>query len=78
MNQPRFAGRTVVVTGGASGIGKATVRRFLDEGANVVAGDLNEANGLAMLEAWHADADRLRFLAGNVALEDDIVALVNL
>jgi len=78
MTEARFAGRTVVVTGGASGIGKATVRRFLDEGANVVAGDLNEANGLAMLEAWHADADRLRFLAGNVALEDDIVALVNL
>ena len=78
MSNGRFHGRTVIVTGGASGIGRATVRRFLDEGANVVAGDLNEANGLAMLEAWHADADRLRFLAGNVALENDIVALVSL
>ena len=78
MNEARFAGRTVVVTGGASGIGKATVRRFLDEGANVVAGDLNAANGAALLDEWSADSDRLRFLAGNVAIEDDIVALINL
>jgi NAD(P)-dependent dehydrogenase (short-subunit alcohol dehydrogenase family) len=33
----RFEGRTVVVTGASSGIGKATARRFLDEGARVVA-----------------------------------------
>jgi NAD(P)-dependent dehydrogenase (short-subunit alcohol dehydrogenase family) len=33
----RFAGRTAVVTGGSSGIGKATVRRLLDDGARVIA-----------------------------------------
>lgn len=78
MGSGRFAGRTVVVTGGASGIGKAAVRRFLDEGANVVAGDLNEANGKAMLDEFSADASRLRFLAGNVAVEADVMALVGL
>lgn len=36
----RFDGRTVVVTGGGSGIGAATVRRLFGEGANVVAADL--------------------------------------
>lgn len=36
----RFAGRTVVVTGSASGIGFEMSRLFLDEGANVFGGDL--------------------------------------
>jgi len=36
----RFEGKVAVVTGGASGIGAATVRRFVDEGARVVIADL--------------------------------------
>src|SRR5262249_33522422 len=42
----RLAGKVGLVTGGASGIGRATVRRFVAEGARVVAGDRDEA-GLA-------------------------------
>ena len=41
----RLAGKVAVVTGGCSGIGLATVRRFADEGAMVVIGDLNDALG---------------------------------
>jgi len=40
----RFNGKTVLVTGAASGIGLAAARRFLDEGANVVALDIDEAS----------------------------------
>jgi NAD(P)-dependent dehydrogenase (short-subunit alcohol dehydrogenase family) len=38
----RFEGRTVLVTGAASGIGRATAARLLTEGANVVGADLVE------------------------------------
>jgi NAD(P)-dependent dehydrogenase (short-subunit alcohol dehydrogenase family) len=44
-SSPRLEGRTTVVTGGCSGIGLATVRRFAEEGANVVIGDLDSARG---------------------------------
>ena len=44
---PILAGQTAVITGGASGIGKSIVQRFLEAGANCLAADLNE-------EAWDA------------------------
>ena len=41
----RFSGKTVVVTGAASGIGKAAVLLFASEGATVYAADIDTANG---------------------------------
>jgi 3-oxoacyl-[acyl-carrier protein] reductase len=38
-----FAGKTIVITGAASGIGRATALIFAREGANVVCADMNEA-----------------------------------
>ena len=41
----RFVGKVVVITGGASGIGLASARRFADEGAHVVIGDMDAQAG---------------------------------
>jgi NAD(P)-dependent dehydrogenase (short-subunit alcohol dehydrogenase family) len=41
----RLDGKVAVVTGGCSGIGLATVRRFVEEGARVVIGDIDDQRG---------------------------------
>jgi NAD(P)-dependent dehydrogenase (short-subunit alcohol dehydrogenase family) len=45
----RIQGKVAVVTGGCSGIGLATVQRFVEEGAKVVVGDIDEERGHALV-----------------------------
>lgn len=46
----RLVGRTAVITGAGSGIGRATARRLASEGANVVCADVDEGSGKAVAE----------------------------
>ena len=41
----RLAEKVAVITGGVSGIGRATVEKFVDEGAKVLVGDIQEEQG---------------------------------
>jgi NAD(P)-dependent dehydrogenase (short-subunit alcohol dehydrogenase family) len=63
----RLEGRTAVVTGAGSGIGLATVRRFADEGANVVAVDIDVAAG----DKASAEAGGV-FVQADVSNEEDV------
>jgi len=75
----RLENKVAVITGGASGMGQATVYRFLAEGAKVVLGDLNAETGattMAAIEKMGA-TDRAAFLVTDVAEEKDIEALVS-
>jgi NAD(P)-dependent dehydrogenase (short-subunit alcohol dehydrogenase family) len=74
----RLQNKVAVVTGGASGMGRATVMRFLAEGAKVVVADFNGATGEDTLaEATRAGyADAVRFIRTDVAREADIEAMV--
>lgn len=66
---------TFLVTGGASGLGAATVRMLANAGGNVVIADLNEAAGKALAAELGAKA---RFAATDVADEASARAAVNL
>lgn len=76
----RLDGKVAVITGGASGMGLATVERFLAEGAAVVIGDLNADNGRAAQEQLGAEGyeGRVRFTRTDVSVEADMAAMVSL
>jgi NAD(P)-dependent dehydrogenase (short-subunit alcohol dehydrogenase family) len=66
----RLEGRVAVVTGGASGIGLASVRRLADEGARIVIGDVDPGSG----EAAAAEVDGI-FVKTDVTSADDVAAM---
>ncbi|HKN96952.1 MAG TPA: 3-oxoacyl-ACP reductase [Pseudonocardiaceae bacterium] len=68
----RLAGRVAVVTGGASGIGLASVRRMAAEGARIVVADIDPIGG----EAAAQEVDG-RYVKADVTSEDDVRRLFN-
>jgi len=60
---------TALITGGASGLGEAAVRRFAAQGANVVIIDLNAERGQALAQELGESA---RYVRADVSREDDM------
>jgi len=71
----RLEGQVAAITGGASGMGRATALRFLAEGARVVVADLNEATGKETLELARKP-ENIRFIRTDVADEDSVAAMI--
>ena len=69
----RLQGRRAVVTGGASGIGRATALRLVDEGAEVWIGDIDTAAGEAIAATSNG---RIHFRHTDVTDADSIKALI--
>ena len=70
----RLDGKRVVLTGAASGIGRAACALFLREGATLVGVDIDAEGGASLAEELREHGERFRFERLDVSSEDEIVA----
>jgi NAD(P)-dependent dehydrogenase (short-subunit alcohol dehydrogenase family) len=69
--------KSIIITGGASGIGKATAELFAQQGASVVISDIQEDEGKATAENIISNGGKASFFKTDVAKPEDMEALVN-
>lgn len=68
----KMKGRNIIVTGGASGIGLAIVRRFAGEGGNVTLVDNNAESGAEAAKSLKAEGMNVNFVRCNVSNHDEV------
>lgn len=71
-----IAGRTAIVTGGGSGIGRATAERFGREGANVLVADVDVDGGEDTVAGIEANGGEATFVETDVSEPADVEAMV--
>ena len=72
----RFTGKVVIITGGASGIGRAAVHRFVNDGATVAVFDINESAGNQMQSELTAAGCNIKFYRVDVSVKEQCVEAV--
>ncbi|HKW97535.1 MAG TPA: glucose 1-dehydrogenase [Bryobacteraceae bacterium] len=72
----RLAGKSAIVTGSATGIGKATATLFAKEGARVVVSDIDETGGRAVVEAIQRAGGEAVFVKADVSRAEDAEQMV--
>lgn len=73
----RLAGRIALVTGGSSGIGRATVEAFVREGAVVVITDVQDDKGEALAATLRAGGAKCEYLRHDVTSEDAWAGIID-
>ena len=73
----RFNDKVVIVTGGGSGIGKATTLKFANEGARVFILDMDKEAGNALTENITNNGGLAHFYECNVAIADSVETVVS-
>lgn len=71
MKENQFIGKVAIVTGGASGLGKAIATGFALEGANVVIADIHSEAAQEVVTNLKASGAEAAFVYGNVGKSDD-------
>ncbi|WP_029601664.1 SDR family NAD(P)-dependent oxidoreductase [Halococcus hamelinensis] len=73
----RMDSKSAIVTGASSGIGRATARRFAEEGASVVVADLVEEGGNDTVDIIEDEGGEAMFVQTDVTNDDDVSKMVD-
>ena len=72
----RLEGKAAIVTGGASGIGRAICELFAEEGARLTIADIDTQGGEQTLASIRAEGGEAQFVTTDVSKEADVEAMV--
>ena len=72
----RFTGKIAIITGGALGIGRATVHRFVNDGATVAVFDINESAGNQIQSELTVAGYNVKFYRVDVSVKEQCVEAV--